>query len=304
VIRAFNRLATALLAACVVLGPPTVAVLWAIHQPWRELRTGDVRAWIADPPDEAVIWLLVATAAAGLWLLIATVVLRVAIRAGRQAWRRLRHLRLPTPAQATASSLAGTALLGIPAVTAAPADTPTQPATAGSEHHHDPHGPPDDRHEQRQDDPDFDAHRAGIDLPGGGWIPYPTALAVTAVSSLIWLHRRQHHPADPPQFGQHHHDADLQPLPTAAQAISAAVTAEDPTPPPPPSDLAVLPDLPAGRLTLYGPGAADAARGLLATTVLHTALSTTVACRITLPAEPATAAEHRCGRAVARRPRH
>jgi DNA-binding SARP family transcriptional activator len=278
VIRLMRRVAVALLAACIVVGPPALALAWAVHSPRRHLGVDDARGWVADPPDDSGIWVLVAVAAIGLWLLCATLVLRAATSAARRGWRRVRHLSLPTPAQATASSLAGTALLGVPAITSTPADT--APASTGVGHdRHDPDRSVGDHGAHLHDGVDPTAVKPGIELPGGGWIPYPTALAVAAVSTLIWFHRRQHYPPDPRRFGRHHGDGDLRPLPITAQAITA-LTADATLPAGP--GLAVLPDLPAGRLTLYGPGAADAARGLLTTMVLHTALADTSMCRVTV----------------------
>ena len=122
-IRLVHRVAVALLAVCVVLGPPALALAWAAHSPWDDLGLDDARGWASDPPDDSIIWVLVAAAAIGLWLLCITLVLRAATGAARRGWRRLQRLSLPTPAQATASSLAGTALLGLPAITSTPADT-------------------------------------------------------------------------------------------------------------------------------------------------------------------------------------
>jgi DNA-binding SARP family transcriptional activator len=253
VIRALNRLATSTIAVLIVVGPPAVAVVWAAHQPWRQLRIGDVRGWVANPPDEAVIWLLVATGAAVLWLLTTLLILRAAARPAVRTWRRLRHLPLPTPAQATAGSLAGTALLGLPAVTATHADTPTAPpAASSSEPHHDPARPPID---DSNADPEH-----GVDLPDGGWVPHHTAEDVAAMAGLFWLRRRQTY-----QPTQSHAAPPV--LPATATVVAAACppgaavahTAAAPT---------SADQLPPGDLTLTGSGARAAARGLLVTALM------------------------------------
>ncbi|MCA2216303.1 BTAD domain-containing putative transcriptional regulator [Jidongwangia harbinensis] len=272
-IGALNRLATSLLVLVLVVGPPAAVVVWTARQPWRDLDRGEVLEWAGDPPPEALVWLVVGSGIAALWLLTAVLVVRAASVAGRRAWRRLRRLPLPTPAQATATSLAGTAMLALPAGTGALAGIASQPAAAGNADH-DSHDPLSSSDERPMHAADADIAQGGIALPGGGWVPYPTALAVTALSTLIWLHRRHRYQPGPQPLGHHRHDADLQPLPETAEAITAAVTAADPTPPAPTpaADVALLTQLPAGRLTLCGPGAADAARGLLVTAALHAAL--------------------------------
>src|SRR5690349_1140065 len=126
-IRALNRVASTVLAVLFVVGPPAVAVVWVAHRPWHRLDAADVRAWVADPPDTAAIWLLVATGGIALWLLTTTLILRAAAHTTARAWRRLRRLPLPTPAQATAGSLAGTALLGLPAIAVTPAHPVPEP---------------------------------------------------------------------------------------------------------------------------------------------------------------------------------
>src|SRR5690242_1055305 len=166
-IRALNRVASTVLAVLVVVAPPTVAAVWLAHRPWHRLDSADVRAWVADPPDTAAIWLLVAAGAIALWLLTTTLILRAAAHTAARVWRRLRRLPLPTPAQATAGSLAGTALLGLPAVAVTPAHTVPAPAATSSNQQHDPALPPTDG--QHTDQP------TGVTLTDGSWLPAHTA---------------------------------------------------------------------------------------------------------------------------------
>jgi DNA-binding SARP family transcriptional activator len=101
---------------------------------------------------------------------------------------------------------------------------------------------------------------AGVDLPGGGWLPPHTARDAAAVIGLTWLRRRHTY-----QPGT--------PLPSApvipVAATVAATYASDGDPGPIPSDR-----LPPGVTIFTGPGAADAARGLLVTALLAGAHTT------------------------------
>ncbi|GAB1693473.1 AfsR/SARP family transcriptional regulator [Krasilnikovia sp. M28-CT-15] len=141
--------------------------------------------------------------------------------------------------------------------------TPQPADPAGSDHgaYHPPHSRP-----------------AGITLPGGGWIPYHTAAVIRALAAQAWLQRRRHYRPDPHRPRGHDTDPDLQPLPGTIHTVTTAVGAEstrrDRTPPPLAAER-----LPEGILSLTGPGAAAAARGLLVTAVLtdatrHTSVPT------------------------------
>ena len=131
----------------------------------------------------------------------------------------------------------------------------------------------------------------GIELPGGGWVAAPLAAAVAAAAALVWIQRRRRYRPRSPGTVERD-DADLVPLPRTVAALhqarpaptiendaedefvddmhhlepqvreAAAVT---------PASFGVqagrplrLPDLPALGVGLTGPGAHDAARGVLA----------------------------------------
>jgi DNA-binding SARP family transcriptional activator len=161
-----------------------------------------------------------------------------------------------------------------PATATSGSASPTS-APAGPDGHHDgsDHGGP------------------GIELPGGGWVAAPLAAAVAAAAALVWIQRRRRYRPRSPGSGDRD-DADLVPLPRTIAALhrarpaptieydaedelvddmehlqpeareAAAVTA---------ASFGIhanrplrLPDLPALGVGLTGPGAHDAARGVLA----------------------------------------
>lgn len=259
-----NRLTTTLIILLVVAAPPAAVAVWLLHRPWRLPTIGDIRVWLEQPPPEAIVITVVGTGAVMLWLLITTIVLRTVIQNVRRGWQRLRRLPLPTPAQATASSLAGTALLGIPALGAAP-DTPQPTPVAGAGQQHVDRAPTP--HAQRENAD----RQEGVDLPDGGWIPQHSAENVAAMAGLFWLRRRQAYQPTTPA------SRDNPPvLPPAATAITAAnptLTADAVAGT---GDNIIPADhLPAGDVTLTGPGAHAAARGLLVTALMtNTAIGT------------------------------
>ncbi len=134
-----------------------------------------------------------------------------------------------------------------------------------------------------------------VRLPGG-WVSLPLAAAIVAAGSMVWLRRRRRYKPGA-LAGPVLHDADLRPLPAVVEQARRQVRryapellhpprdtltvreaarlrrAGQPLPAPPPPepegpDLAGLPSrLPAGGLGLTGPGAADAARGMLVATL-------------------------------------
>jgi len=253
--RWLNRLTTLLTVLVLVAGPPAVGIVWLLRQPWSPPSTERVRAWLQEPPPETIVILLLAAVAAMLWLLITATTLRLLAPQMTHGWRRLRRLPLPTPAQATASTLAGTAILGFPTLGAAP-DTPRPAPLAGAGADHGkpaaiPYARP---HEDAAD---------GVALADGSWIPPHHAETVAAMVGLLWLRRRQtYHPGTPAQ-------RDPAPvLPPAATAI----TATTPHPADPLAgnavDVLAANQLPTDDITLTGPGAHSAARGLLVTALM------------------------------------
>ena len=258
-----------MIAAAVVVGPPLAVLLWIRAARSRPPTAADLTAWIAQP--QAAVAALIASIMVSVWLLLVFAIARRAWRAVRVAVRRA---RLPSAAQVTAGSVAGVAALAMPSVIvahpagAASVSTPSSPDLAV----------PDVGGVESGGvgwaGPQTAATRAGIELPGGGWVPYRTALAVSVLAGAIWLHRRHRYQPGGWRFGQHHRDPDLQPLPATTDAIIAEVDA------PQPLEVgaeSILPDLPAGLLTLHGPGAVSAARGLLITALLEAALADTAA---------------------------
>jgi len=275
--RWLNRLFTALILLAIILVPPAAAVFWAAHnRPWRRLSiSGDqAQAWLQNPLTPTTIVAGAAIAAGLLWLAIVVAALRDLARRASTRWRRWRRMPLPTPAQATAGSLAGVALFSVPVLTAPAVDHGPPPATGTGQ----PHTPTDTPPTAT---PHHAGQPAGVDLPDGGWIPEHTARTVTAIAGLIWLRRRQTY--KPAPTGSRHRDDDLRPLPATADTITAAYPEPDRAPAghdtgePLPLD-----ELPAGTITLTGPGATAAARGLLVTALLTTTADDTTGIRVTV----------------------
>jgi DNA-binding SARP family transcriptional activator len=258
--RWMNRLATALTALTVIAGPPLLAAAWLQRHPWRTPTQADIQTWAEQPLTVGTIIAgCVGVAGLGWLLLVAYLAHRTVAEVRRQLWR-ARHLPMPTPAQLTASSMAGVAAFTLPAIPTshhhpppAAADTPRPSDSAGTDTSHQALAP-----------------SAGVALPGGGWIPYRTAAAITALAALTWLHRRRHYRPDPRHPRDHRTDPDLQPFPGTINTITTALAAADTTEPAATTPLA--PDgLPHGILRLTGPGATAAGRGLLVTAALTTA---------------------------------
>ncbi|WP_433304394.1 AfsR/SARP family transcriptional regulator [Actinoplanes sp. CA-030573] len=228
-----------------ITGPPVLAAACWAHFQWRRPSGADIRAWMQPPLTAEMILAGCGIVAVLGWLFVVYLLMIRARQRVRAWWHRVRRLPLPTPAQVTAGSLAGMAALTLPGITAEATAAPAAPQAADLEQADDPACSP-----------------TGIDLPGGTWIPPSAALAVAATTSLIWLHRRRHyHPAPPqPRPGR---DQDLPTLPATVQAILARTAPGQHTEP-----AALLNPLPAGVVTLSGPGAESAARGLIAVAAL------------------------------------
>ncbi|GAA3913777.1 AfsR/SARP family transcriptional regulator [Actinoplanes auranticolor] len=262
-----NRLATALTVVAVVVGPPLLAGIW-LHHRWQTPTRAQIAAWAQQPLTAGTI-IAGCVAVAGLaWLLLLTHMTRRALADMRRRLRRMRHLPVPTSAQMTASSMAGVAAFVLPtAATGHPKPLPS--ATDNTQ-------PSDPSRSNRHTDRSVQTKPSGVTLPGGGWIPYPTAAAITALAATLWLQRRRRYRPEPGQPRDHRNDPDLQPLPDTVGAVAAAfsdeVTEADRTPPPLPAQR-----LPEGVLLLTGPGAAAAVRGLVVEAALSNA--STVAIR-------------------------
>ncbi|MFB9238362.1 hypothetical protein ACFFWC_22870 [Plantactinospora siamensis] len=228
-----------------------------------------MRQWLADPVTDQTLRFALTAAGWLVWLFLAsTLVLRLLARV-QAGVRWLRRIPLPTPMQATASGMAGAALLAIPggSSTTAPADPGHGGPAAGDVLDRstvaDPILPGGEREATAPTD--------GVHLPGG-WMPAHTAQQVGAAATLLWIRRRRvYRPRPTNRPGNA--DLDLADLPVTVRAVQAALSSlsSEPTtatgpeigwlPPP-------LRDLPAGGVGLTGPGALDAARGILVTALL------------------------------------
>ncbi|MFI2663414.1 hypothetical protein [Micromonospora carbonacea] len=240
-----RQVASAAALTTILAGPPIVlarTVGWPLPtRPTQE----QLHQWISDPLTENTLIAGLVLLAWTLWALLASIALRATAARVVKAVRRLRRVPLPTPVQATATGMAGAAALWTPTTSAATVDAST-PAPTTTGHQTNPH------HQQ--------AAILGVDIPGG-WLPADTAQQIAAASALVWLRRRRAYQPQPP--GQPRDDSDLTPLPPTVTAVQAA------TPPatrPTPAPTLVLPT---GGIGLTGPGAADAARGILLTTLLQ-----------------------------------
>jgi hypothetical protein len=203
-----NRVAAAAIAAAIVVGPPLGVAIWIQSRHWRFATAAQAVAGFAQASNETLVLALIASIAVAMWLLLVVAVVLRARYAMSATLHRLRYTPLPTAAQVAAGSVAGVAALAMPGIAVHPpgevvsVTAPSGMDLAGAQ---------------------TSSASAGIELPGGGWVPYRTAAAVTALGGAIWLHRRQHYQPGNPRFGEHGRDADLQPLPGTAEAIIAGV---------------------------------------------------------------------------------
>jgi hypothetical protein len=219
--RWMRGLTVTLIAAAVVIGPPALVAAWlhsGVHRPDRD----DMTQLLQDPLGSSIgLLILLGVAVVPIWLAIAVIVIRHATTRLRSGWRRLRNLPLPTPAQATAGSMAGAAMPGLPGLHAGITTPPPAPVPALVPHSHEPPGAGTDAGDPGQVTP------GGVTLPdSGGWLPDPVAHLVTAAAGALWLRRRRTYLPTPGRHGPRD-DTDLQPLPTTVNAVLAA-TAELP----------------------------------------------------------------------------
>ncbi|AEV84405.1 hypothetical protein ACWT_3382 [Actinoplanes sp. SE50] len=226
-IRAVRGLGVLLVALAVVAGPPALVALWFVDHPQQLPSLADLTT--DGPPGTRFVLAVGAIPALLVWLLVSTAVLRRGIRRARM------HLRMPTPSQLTAGSMAGAVVLGGPAIVAvtAPATPAAAATTVG----------------------DTTVAR-GVELPdGAGWVPIAVGQAVASTAAALWLRRRRDY--RPGASGSE----ELRPLPATVNAL-AALSGEST------AAAALVDRLPAGGIALTGPGARDALRGLLISLLL------------------------------------
>lgn len=260
--RWMSRLASAIVTFTVVAGPPLAVGWWAAHTGWSIPRTADLRAWWEQPLTPGTVVAAFALIVATGWFALTVTLVRHTMRRLRRTWLRLRHVPMPSPAQMTATSMAGVAALTLPTP-----DTGPVPVPSGASADHTP--PASSLGGGSTEASDSASRAAGIPLPGGGWIPFRTALAVTAITAAIWVHRRQSYLPQAPRPGTHLTDSDLQQLPATGNLVTAAVDhyrGRD-------SHDALNSILPPGLITLAGDGAVAAVRGLVVTTALQHVLA-------------------------------
>jgi hypothetical protein len=137
-----------------------------------------------------------------------------------------------------------------PATSAQPDNSPAPSAAANPPHPADP-GPP----------PPPSADRTGVNLPGGSFVTWSLAAAITAAAALVWLQRRRRYIP-----GTYTQDLDSLPPPVVELQRQIARRPDLPIP----DDLAeraaavpALPAVPLGGVGVSGDGAQAAARAAL-----------------------------------------
>ena len=241
-----RRLAGAVVVVAVLAIPPwLLATFTRAHLPgWPT--SARLRDWLTDPLTPATLTTGLIAVAWLLWLGMAYTVTVTAARRLRAGARWVRHLPLPTPWQAAATSIAGAAALTSAHTPSTHPPNPPTPVTADELQH------PSDAAQ---------TERGGVVVPGG-WLPDDTAHHIAAAAALVWLRRRRAH-----QPGQPDTDAtQLTPLPATVTAVQAAIA--DQPPPPAVTTGSMAAPLPPAGIRLAGDGADHAARGLLVTRLL------------------------------------
>ncbi len=246
----------------------------------------EVRRWAAQPLTtqvvvNVVVWLL--------WLLWAWLVYTVVAELLRWLTRlRLPRTRWPAPLQSVTGGLVGALVLALTGGSG-PLGAPAGPSAATQpqpDHELAPTRPapsPPDTEPPRADasgggeeadEAAVSGAVTGVDLPGGGWASGPLAEHVATAAAMVWWQRRRRYLPGPPMLHGRRDDSDLLDLPATVTAIQHVVGG--PADQPPPRTSATLPaggsvwpwQLPPGGVGLVGPGAPDAARGLLVAAVL------------------------------------
>ncbi len=248
-----------LISCAVVIGPPGAALWWWQHTAWSLPSRSSVDAWVADPTAGVGIAILLALGVFAVWLLSAVAALVATARQGRQMWAQLKRVHLPTPAQATATSMAGAAVLAAPGLgLGVVGEQPPQPVAQLTALGGQPDSHGDLPAESRKD---------GIQLADGSWLPAATVNAVLLAATLYWLRRRREHRPGP---GATHGRDQLPETVAAIQHQAAELVSEDDPPPPATGGWAeptLISALPATAVGLVGPGATAAARGALVTSL-------------------------------------
>lgn len=270
-----------------------VGLLWWAGWPlsgWPS--TVQVQAWLAEPLTWPTIVALTAVVGWLFWLvLLYAVIVEVAARL-RRFVRWLPRIPVPTPLQGLVGGM-----LGAAAVSTANASTSVVPpaadlAVVSTVDWLPAHTPGSASASTTDDDGGDDVVAVGsvdgVAVPAGGWLPRPVADAVVSAGAAVWWRRRRDYQPGP--IRPDRQDDDLAPLPLTVRSVQAALAyVQDPLPgldaatapttgspagvPDPPLGMgwraSTWPgDLPGSAVTLVGAGAADAARGILATALL------------------------------------
>jgi hypothetical protein len=233
---------------------------WPLAPTWQQL--------VAHPFTTPV---LVDLAAAIVWLLWAVLLYALTVDAARRIRRiRLRLPTLPTPVQATASTLLGATVLTLtaPPTPAQAASAPVAPATATLDQPPTTPAPPTPPPATTAAAIATAAPQRPVRLPTGGWLDHRTATAIAQAATAVWVGRRRRYiPRPTTPTGQRL--ADLTPLPPAVTAIQTALASPPDQPdadvdaPDRAGPLIRPEDLPTSGAGLTGPGAPDALRGLI-----------------------------------------
>ncbi|MEU0557469.1 hypothetical protein [Dactylosporangium sp. NPDC006015] len=285
--RLFRSVVSGLGLLLVLAGLPAGLVMVQRAAQW------DGRQVVVDPLSEGGAVAAVVTAGWLLWLALLWMVVLDAVDTVRRVGR---APRLPVPLHAAVTALVSGVLLAVEAArgggTAGPAGHDVRASTAAVAPQA-VHGPRDAGGVVPAAGEGAAARSVlavmGVEVPGG-WLPVPVAAAITAAATLVWAQRRRQYLPQPPGRWRRH-DEDLAPLSPAVDRIARltrsameadanyAATASD--------DVDVLePDavrvwsveevLPPAGVALVGPGADDAARGLLIAVTIGQTASTEV----------------------------